>query len=61
VAAGTIAGETGLKYATIVKFSQNMLPGLIAFAISIFCAYRGRGANEKGQHYCLHLQDYVSP
>ncbi len=49
VAAGTIAGETGLKYATIVKFSQNVLLGLAAFAISIFWAYRSRGANEKGQ------------
>jgi len=50
VAAGTIAGETGLRYATIVKFSQNVLLGLAAFAISIFWAYRNRGANEKGQH-----------
>lgn len=50
VAAGTIAGEEGLKYATIVKFSQNVLLGLAAFAISIFWAYRSRGANEKGQH-----------
>lgn len=50
VAAGTIAGETGLKYATIVKFSQNVLLGLAAFAISIFWTYRNRGANEKGQH-----------
>ena len=50
VAAGTIAGETGLKYATIVKFSQNVLLGLAAFAISIFWAYRSRGAGEKGQH-----------
>jgi uncharacterized integral membrane protein (TIGR00698 family) len=50
VAAGTIAGETGLKYATIVKFSQNVLLGLAAFAISIFWAYRNRSANEKGQH-----------
>lgn len=50
VAAGTIAGETGLKYATIVKFSQNVLLGLAAFAISIFWAYRSRGSNEKGQH-----------
>jgi uncharacterized integral membrane protein (TIGR00698 family) len=50
VAAGTIAGETGLKYATIVKFSQNVLLGLAAFAISIFWAYRNRGANEKGHH-----------
>jgi len=50
VAAGTIAGETGLKYATIVKFSQNVLLGLAAFAISIFWAYRTRTGNEKGQH-----------
>jgi len=50
VAAGTIAGETGLKYATIVKFSQNVLLGLAAFAISIFWAYRSRGSAEKGQH-----------
>lgn len=50
VAAGTIAGETGLQYATIVKFSQNVLLGLAAFAISIFWAYRGRSANEKVQH-----------
>jgi len=50
VAAGTIAGETGLQYATIVKFSQNVLLGLAAFAISIFWAYRSKGTNEKGQH-----------
>jgi uncharacterized integral membrane protein (TIGR00698 family) len=40
VGAGTIAGETGLKYATIIKFSQNVLIGLAAFAISVFWAYR---------------------
>ncbi|MFZ2287695.1 MAG: putative sulfate exporter family transporter [Bacteroidales bacterium] len=50
VAAGTIAGEEGLKYATIVKFSQNVLLGLAAFAISIFWAYRKRGVGEKGKH-----------
>lgn len=50
VAAGTIAGEKGLQYATIVKFSQNVLLGLAAFGISIFWAYRTRGANEKGKH-----------
>ena len=42
VVAGTIAGETGLKYATIVKFSQNVLLGLAAFAISVFWAYRDK-------------------
>lgn len=40
VAAGTIAGETGLKYATIVKFSQNVLLGVAAFIISVFWTYR---------------------
>jgi uncharacterized integral membrane protein (TIGR00698 family) len=50
VAAGTIAGETGLKYATIVKFSQNVLLGVAAFGISIFWAYRKRGVGEKGKH-----------
>ncbi|MDF1558986.1 MAG: putative sulfate exporter family transporter [Bacteroidales bacterium] len=48
VAAGTITGETGLKYATIVKFSQNVLLGLAAFAISIFWAYRKKDNGEKG-------------
>jgi uncharacterized integral membrane protein (TIGR00698 family) len=50
VAAGTITGEEGLKYATIVKFSQNVLLGLAAFIISIFWAYRSRENNQKGKH-----------
>ena len=45
VAAGTIAGETGLKYATIVKFSQNVLLGVAAFFISVYWAYRNKGDN----------------
>jgi len=49
VAAGTISGEVGLKYATIVKFSQNVLLGLAAFGISVFWAYRKKGASG-GQH-----------
>jgi uncharacterized integral membrane protein (TIGR00698 family) len=48
VAAGTIAGETGLKYATIVKFSQNVLLGLAAFAISVFWTYRDK-SNKNGR------------
>jgi uncharacterized integral membrane protein (TIGR00698 family) len=47
VAAGTIAGETGLKYATIVKFSQNVLLGLAAFVISVFWAYRNKGIGKR--------------
>lgn len=49
VAAGTIAGETGLKYATIVKFSQNVLLGVAAFMVSIFWAYRGNNGNKRGE------------
>lgn len=39
VAAGTLAGETALKVSTIVKFSQNVLLGLAAFAISVYWTY----------------------
>lgn len=39
VAAGTLVGETALKYSTIVKFSQNVLLGLAAFAISLYWTY----------------------
>lgn len=52
VAAGSMAGETGLKYATIVKFSQNVLLGLAAFAISVFWAYRKKG-DGSGKHVSI--------
>jgi uncharacterized integral membrane protein (TIGR00698 family) len=39
VASGTLVGETALKYSTIVKFAQNVLLGLAAFAISIYWTY----------------------
>jgi uncharacterized integral membrane protein (TIGR00698 family) len=39
VAAGTLVGETALKISTIVKFSQNVLLGLAAFAISLYWSY----------------------
>jgi len=39
VASGTMVGETALKISTIVKFSQNVLLGLAAFAISIYWTY----------------------
>jgi uncharacterized membrane protein YadS len=32
-------GETALKISTIVKFSQNVLLGIAAFAISIYWSY----------------------
>jgi uncharacterized integral membrane protein (TIGR00698 family) len=40
VASGTLVGETALKISTIVKFSQNVLLGIAAFAISIYWSYR---------------------
>lgn len=39
VASGTLVGETALKISTIVKFSQNVLLGLAAFAISVYWTY----------------------
>lgn len=39
VASGTLVGETALKISTIVKFSQNVLLGVAAFAISVYWSY----------------------
>jgi uncharacterized integral membrane protein (TIGR00698 family) len=36
VASGTLVGEIALKISTIVKFSQNVLLGIAAFAISVY-------------------------
>lgn len=36
VASGSLVGEEALKISTIVKFSQNVLLGIAAFAISIY-------------------------
>lgn len=51
VASGTLVGETALKISTIVKFAQNVLLGLAAFAISIYWTYAqpaaGKGPVEK--------------
>ncbi|MDB5257734.1 MAG: putative sulfate exporter family transporter [Chitinophagaceae bacterium] len=45
VASGTLVGETALKISTIVKFSQNVLLGIAAFAISVYWTL-----NRKGDH-----------
>ena len=45
VASGSLVGEEALKISTIVKFSQNVLLGLAAFAISIYWAYAKKGNN----------------
>lgn len=47
VAAGTLLGDEALKYATVVKFSQNVLLGLAAFAISIYWAYTKNEKQER--------------
>lgn len=47
VAAGTVLGEEALKYATVVKFSQNVLLGLAAFGISLYWTYTQNTQQEK--------------
>lgn len=48
VASGTLVGDTALKISTIVKFSQNVLLGLAAFAISVYWTYTKK-VDETGQ------------
>ncbi len=45
VASGSLVGETALKISTIVKFSQNVLLGIAAFAISVYWTYTKKGNN----------------
>lgn len=47
VASGTLLGEDALKYSTIVKFSQNVLLGFAAIAISIFWSLRSKNGQPK--------------
>lgn len=42
VASGSLVGEEALKISTIVKFSQNVLLGFAAFAISIYWTFTQR-------------------
>lgn len=46
VASGSLVGETALKISTIVKFSQNVLLGLAAFAISVYWTYTQNKSEE---------------
>ncbi|RYJ41018.1 putative membrane protein [Flavobacterium anhuiense] len=46
VASGTLVGETALKISTIVKFSQNVLLGIAAFAISVYWTYTHNQSSE---------------
>ncbi|MGN6647773.1 MAG: YeiH family protein [Cytophaga sp.] len=45
VASGSLVGEVALKISTIVKFSQNVLLGAAAFAISIYWSYNKNAAS----------------
>jgi uncharacterized integral membrane protein (TIGR00698 family) len=45
VASGTLVGEDALKISTIVKFSQNVLLGIAAFAISVYWTLRSNKKN----------------
>jgi uncharacterized integral membrane protein (TIGR00698 family) len=42
-ASGTLVGEEALKVSTIVKFSQNVLLGIAAFAISVYWTITKKG------------------
>lgn len=54
VAAGTMLGDEALKYATLVKFSQNVLLGLAAFFISLYWSYsRKQSSFEKPTAYTI--------
>lgn len=46
VASGTLVGETALKISMIVKFSQNVLLGIAAFAISVYWTYTHNKSGE---------------
>lgn len=46
-ATGAIYGEEALKISTIVKFSQNVLLGIAAFAISIYWSYTKKEVEEE--------------
>ena len=46
VASGSLVGDRALEISTIVKFSQNVLLGVAALAISIYWTYRGSPKGE---------------
>ncbi|GHE40887.1 YeiH family protein [Sphingobacterium griseoflavum] len=49
VASGSLVGEEALKISTIVKFSQNVLLGIAAFAISIYWTYSNSKSAEHAE------------
>ncbi len=49
-AAGTLAGETSLQIATIVKVSQNAMMGIVAIVLTIVFAFRERTVDAEGKN-----------
>jgi uncharacterized membrane protein YadS len=47
VAAGKVLGDEALKYATVAKFSQNVLIGIAAFLISVYWTMTKNKTQEK--------------
>ena len=50
VASGSLVGEEALKISTIVKFSQNVLLGLAAFAISVYWTLNNNKGKDKDEN-----------
>lgn len=55
VASGSLVGEEALKISTIVKFSQNVLLGIAAFAISIYWTYSRSKSAENAEKPTLKI------
>ena len=55
VASGTLVGDVALNISTIVKFSQNVLLGLAAFAISVYWTYNNNAADKNVEKPTLGL------
>ncbi|MGV3509843.1 MAG: YeiH family protein [Sphingobacteriaceae bacterium] len=49
VASGTLVGDEALKISTIVKFSQNVLLGIAAFAISVYWTYSNNSSAQNAE------------
>ncbi len=49
VASGSLVGDEALKISTIVKFSQNVMLGIAAFAISVYWTFSGKQSGDKQQ------------
>ena len=55
VASGSLVGERALEISTIVKFSQNVLLGIAAFAISIYWTYSNSKSAEHAEKPTLKI------